>query len=206
MFCPAASNGIKASKLITRLPLRRLTPVKCGNMDVKWRLLANENEGIVDHPIRKVIFLVDNSCNENVRFFYNKLNFLNTSVNFLHIVPMPDVHEFNTKRYEQMWMNYMRSLTLNAWDVVVGHGSSGDALLRFLESCEVNRAVIIDGADIYTAGGPFPINLLEYMYVTGSPPLATRRASWSVLQAQSHKGKLSEDHTDIDDSGSRRGC
>jgi hypothetical protein len=66
---------------------------------------------------------------------------------------MPDITELNTKRYEQTWMNYMRDLNLNAkYDVIIGHGTSADALIRYLESERLPKAVFIDCADIYTAG------------------------------------------------------
>ena len=68
------------------------------------------------------------------------------------ILPMPDIYELNTKRYEQKWMNYMRTLDLNSYDVVVAHGSSAEALLRYLESEKIKRGILIDCSDIYTAG------------------------------------------------------
>jgi hypothetical protein len=47
----------------------------------------------------------------------------------------------------------MRDLNLNAkYDVIIGHGTSADALIRYLESERLPKAVFIDCADIYTAG------------------------------------------------------
>ena len=68
------------------------------------------------------------------------------------ILPMPDIYELNTKRYEQKWINYMRTLDLNSYDVVVAHGSSAEALLRYLESEKIKRSILIDCSDTYTAG------------------------------------------------------
>jgi hypothetical protein len=38
------------------------------------------------------------------------------------IVAMPDIHEFNTKRYETKWMDYMRELKLFDYELIVAHG------------------------------------------------------------------------------------
>lgn len=84
------------------------------------------------------------------------------SMNFLD---MPNVYESNTKRYEIEWLNYMRDqLDLSSYDVVIGHGSSAEAMLRYMEQGEYTReghrtgfkplkaAVALDAIDIYTAG------------------------------------------------------
>ena len=76
----------------------------------------------------------------------------------MNFLDMPNIYEFNTKRYEIEWLHYMRdSLDLGSYDVVVGHGSSAEALLRYLEQSDlsykpVKSAVVLDATDIYTAG------------------------------------------------------
>ena len=71
------------------------------------------------------------------------------------ILPMPYVYELNTKRYEVRWMAYMRTLQLSQYDLIIGHKSSAEALLRYLESeqdLQHSNIMLIDGSDIYTAG------------------------------------------------------
>lgn len=69
---------------------------------------------------------------------------------------MPDINQLNTKRYELTWMNYMRSLNLNNdnYDTIIGHGTSANAVIRYLESEKLlhKKVIFIDCADIYTAG------------------------------------------------------
>lgn len=116
---------------------------------------------------QRIAFLPDCGVQDTRRFFYRDLSKLfddyktsqsNSSdeggkdgVTF-DILPMPYVYEMNTKRYETKWMEYMRGLKLSAYDVVVGHLSSAEALLRYLESETVDVCLLIDGSDIYTAG------------------------------------------------------
>ena len=68
------------------------------------------------------------------------------------IISMPDIYVQNTKRYEQKWMEYMRTLDLDSYDIVIAHGSSSEALLRYMESKKIQKSVLIDCSDIYTAG------------------------------------------------------
>lgn len=70
----------------------------------------------------------------------------------LSFLSMPDVYMSNTKRHEQLWIEYMRTLDLSKFHIVLAHGSSSEALLRYMESETVERAVLIDASDIYTAG------------------------------------------------------
>ena len=97
-----------------------------------------------------IVFLPDMRVqNEDTHFFYQDLVLqLNAT-----ILNMPDVHEYNTKRFEVQGMSYMRNL-LNSTtnDVIIAHGSSADALLRYIESDKVELAIVIDGSQIYTAG------------------------------------------------------
>ena len=114
----------------------------------------------------QVAFLSDSGVVEEKRFFYRGLFafFKATSpyVNeesrnqtkgvAVNVLPMPNIYELNTKRYEIDWMNYMRSLGLDKFDLVVGHGTSAEALLRYVESEKVKKVMLIDSSDIYTAG------------------------------------------------------
>lgn len=43
-------------------------------------------------------------------------------------------------------------LSLESYDLVIAHGSSADAVLRYIESDVILRALIIDGSHLYTAG------------------------------------------------------
>jgi len=50
-------------------------------------------------------------------------------------------------------MTYLRNvLHLSSRDLVVAHGSSADAVLRYIETDDVKAVVLIDGSDVYTAG------------------------------------------------------
>ena len=85
------------------------------------------------------------------RFFRNEE--LYCSINFLD---MPNVYESNTKRYEVSWLEWMKdTLDLSSYDVVVGHGSSAEAVLRYMEQQHykpLKAVVVLDAIDIYTAG------------------------------------------------------
>ena len=50
-------------------------------------------------------------------------------------------------------MTYMRqNLRLDERDLVIAHGSSADAMLRYIESDTLKKLLLIDGSHIYTAG------------------------------------------------------
>ena len=91
-------------------------------------------------------------CMHGRQKFYRS-NSIYCSMNFLD---MPNVFESNTKRYEVEWLNYMKeSLDLSSYDVVVGHGSSAEAVLRYMEQPHykpLRSVVVLDANDIYTAG------------------------------------------------------
>ena len=74
----------------------------------------------------------------------------------MNFLEMPDVYESNTKRYEVSWLEWMRdTLDLSSYDVVVGHGSSAEAVLRYMEQLHykpLKAVVVVDAIDIYTAG------------------------------------------------------
>lgn len=66
---------------------------------------------------------------------------------------MPNVYDFNTKRYESLWMQYMReTLSLDKRDLIIAHGTSADAILRYMETNVVQCAILIDPSHFYTAG------------------------------------------------------
>lgn len=91
-------------------------------------------------------------CMHGRQKFYRS-NSIYCSMNFLD---MPNVFESNTKRYEVDWLTYMReNLDLSSYDVVVGHGSSAEAILRYMEQPHykaLRSVIVLDANDIYTAG------------------------------------------------------
>ena len=130
---------------------------------------------------KRVAFLPDVSIGgEGIRWFYP--NLMSGATRILHgtskfhrgdqevycsmnFLDMPNIYESNTKRYEIEWLRYMRDqLDLSSYDVVIGHGSSAEAMLRYMEQGEYTRegcrtgfkplkaAVALDAIDIYTAG------------------------------------------------------
>ena len=129
------------------------------NIDDDSNINENSNENSNDingiSQSNRIAFLPDVGYNEKCHFFYKHLATKGFTGNAskINFIDMPDITELNTKRYEQIWMNYMRGLNLSAeYDVVIGHGTSADALIRYLESEKLPKAVFIDCADIYTAG------------------------------------------------------
>ena len=126
------------------------------NTNINTNINNNSNDINGISQSTRIAFLPDVGYNEKCHFFYKHLATKgltgNPSSN-INFIDMPDITELNTKRYEQTWMNYMRDLNLNAkYDVIIGHGTSADALIRYLESERLPKAVFIDCADIYTAG------------------------------------------------------
>ena len=98
----------------------------------------------------RVAWLPDCSVMETRRYFYPRLASSVPSISAF--LDMPDVYEANTKRFEMQWVRYMRSLHLSSYDCVVAHGSSAEALLRYLESDALAGCILIDPTDLYTAG------------------------------------------------------
>ena len=109
-----------------------------------------------------VIFLPDCSISEQGRSFYARLITEQTPLLSIDMRDMPNVHELNTKRYEVQWLTYMRQLGLSsnsssssARRVLLAHGTSSEAVLRYLETDSLlpfSAVVLIDAPDIYTAG------------------------------------------------------
>ena len=103
----------------------------------------------------KICFLPDCGVNETARWFYPALYSNLSSIATFPIgtyFEMPNVFESNTKRFEIQWMTYMRTLKLDDYDVVIAHGSSAEACLRYLESDQLNSCLLVDASDLYTAG------------------------------------------------------
>ncbi|CAM9268901.1 unnamed protein product [Choristocarpus tenellus] len=70
------------------------------------------------------------------------------------IEEMPDPYSFNNKRYESFWLHYMsKDLKLDPETLVVAHGTSADAVLRYLERHKVWGALLVcPGGELYHAG------------------------------------------------------
>lgn len=129
------------------LTLENRTQIMQDVVDYKEKLKKSLHKQI------DAVFLPDISIEPDTWFYDKFLTTLNSTNHSLEVLGMPDVHAFNTKRYEFQWMQHMRTeLRLQSRNLVVAHGSSADALLRYLETDSVSAAVIIDGSDIYTAG------------------------------------------------------
>ncbi|CAN0100104.1 unnamed protein product [Discosporangium mesarthrocarpum] len=88
---------------------------------------------------------------------------------------MPDPYSFNTKRYESFWISHMaEDLGLDQETLVVAHGSSADACLRYLEKHQVWGAILVcPGGEIYHAGERHG---RAYVW-----PLIQERAPWLAL-------------------------
>jgi hypothetical protein len=97
---------------------------------------------------KDILFLPDRGYRSN--YF---VPFLTCELASMSIADMPNVYDFNTKRYESLWMQYMReTLSLDKRDIVIAHGTSADAMLRYMETDVVQCAILIDPSHIYTAG------------------------------------------------------
>ena len=98
------------------------------------------------------LFLPDVGEKEIGRDFYKSLTEKSSSEGKMNVeaLDMPDVHAFNTKRYEIQWMNYMRNSQppLSSFDIVIAHGTSADAMLRYIESDFVKNLILIDGSSM----------------------------------------------------------
>lgn len=72
----------------------------------------------------------------------------------IDILEMPNIQDFNTKRYEKIWLDHMRSLNLSFFDIIICHGTSSEAMLRYLETNSISskRIILINPTDLYTAG------------------------------------------------------
>lgn len=71
----------------------------------------------------------------------------------LECLTMPNVQNYNTKRFETMWMSFLSSeLNLSERTAVVAFSSNADAVLRYAESYPVQHAALIDACSLYTLG------------------------------------------------------
>jgi hypothetical protein len=142
----------------TRNPALDTTELAAKVYKYKKELLQNHSKE-VNEQVMNIGFLVDNGICESYRWFYDLL-FSKSEVkahefqNRINItaIEMPNIYDFNTKRYESLWMNYMRELPWNDYETVIAHGSSAEAVLRYLENEAIETVILLDPPDIYTAG------------------------------------------------------
>ncbi|KAJ8907894.1 hypothetical protein NDN08_007997 [Rhodosorus marinus] len=65
----------------------------------------------------------------------------------------PNPYDANTKRWERVWLNYLRDeLKIDSSTITIGHGSGADALLRFLENYPAYGSILVAPCDEYHAG------------------------------------------------------
>ena len=144
----------------------RIDQEKEGKSDEEKAELQNkivEYKEKVEHERRdkglgqiNALFLPDVGMKEVDKGFYRSLIEEATSSEKIKVsvLDMPDIHAFNTKRYEIEWMTYMRNSQppLSSFDIIIAHGTSADAMLRYIESDRIQNLLLIDGSHIYTAG------------------------------------------------------
>jgi hypothetical protein len=132
------------------------------------------------------------------------------SMNFLD---MPSIYESNTKRFEVLWLQYMKdNLDLSSYDVVIGHGSSAEALLRYMErdlgrDGPLKSVVVLDAADIYTAGERHGRryhyqrikrnSLTNHVLVTNTSPLADAAAASLDLKSELYTKRNRDNDHDV---------
>lgn len=117
------------------------------------RYVQTEEEMVEAMSNLRVAFLPDVGVDDNQRWWYQAYYAHLATTTQFSPMEMPNPFSLMTKRYEVHWVNYMRGLNLNtAFDLVVAHGTSAEAMLRYLESDKVQSCVLIDASDIYTAG------------------------------------------------------
>ena len=129
--------------------------VKRGTMN-SYQELKDE----VNKSTFQCLFLPDVGMKNVNREFYASLLSTCTNEFIAHDIQitaldMPDIYAYNTKRYEAKWMAYLRGVnnpSLFEYDLIIAHGTSADALLRFMETDRLKGVVLIDGSHIYTAG------------------------------------------------------
>ena len=104
------------------------------------------------HSAGSALFLPD--CVTDNPWLYDHIISVDKSLeNLITLTNMPNVYTYNTKRYEVLWLTFMREqLNLSTAKLVVAHGSSAEALLRYLESDPLMCCILVDCSDIYTAG------------------------------------------------------
>lgn len=145
------------------IELRRLSPEDGAKSQEEMRSVIQykeDEERLVEQLQRKrICFLPDCSVYPERRWFYPQLyrpERLSAAATFTveSFFDMPNVFEFMTKRYEVQWLTHMRSLrpSLAEFDCVIAHGTSAEAVLRYLESDALKSCVLVDASDVYTAG------------------------------------------------------
>jgi len=116
---------------------------------------AKEQDEIATELQRtKIAFLPDCGPRDSARWFYQTLYSPKLASFNITDLEMPNVFDFTTKRYEVQWLTHMRSFqpALASFDLVIAHGTSAEAVLRYLESGPLPAVVLIDASDLYTAG------------------------------------------------------
>lgn len=149
-----------------------------------------QNKRISENRIVKpgnklVAFLLDTNVNVQNRNHHDKLS----NISEWQVLDMPNIHDFNTKRYESLWIQYMKSLDLSQYCVVIGHGSSAEALMRYLESHSLpeTRIVVIDPTDLYTAGERHGRQFRFYYIVANSLGVDVYISPTSPIKSESLK-------------------
>lgn len=70
----------------------------------------------------------------------------------LFIAPVPNPYDSNSKRWERVWLTALRKATAPG-DLLLGHGSGADVVLRFLEGTSADGVVLVlPSGDEYFAG------------------------------------------------------
>ena len=142
-FYPAAYEHDQ--ELLSKQRLESIDPIVSNKVDLSKTNL----EGDSPQPVSSANISSSSSSSSYLKKISSTFSIFTSTMS---ILPMPNIYDLNTKRYEQKWMNYMRTLDLNSYDIVLAHGSSSEALLRYLESEKVKKCILLDCSDTYTAG------------------------------------------------------
>ena len=74
-------------------------------------------------------------------------SFKNISNFNFNVATLPNIYELNDKRYEINWLNYLKLQLLNDSDCVIAFDTgSSEAVLRYLESCKLQRVIFVDAS------------------------------------------------------------
>jgi len=111
-------------------------------LDIMKKVIGYENQKIIstnfckDQALRDVVFLPD--CGYRCKDF---VPLLNQELDRMTIIDMPNIYDFNTKRYESLWMDYMRQQAFSRENrsLIIAHGTSADAVLRYIETVRFLR-------------------------------------------------------------------
>lgn len=68
------------------------------------------------------------------------------------VAPIPNPYESNSKRWERVWLSALREVA-SPGDILLGHGSGADVVLRYLEGDSAEGALLVlPSGDEYFAG------------------------------------------------------